>query len=253
MQSVHTSVPARDPISPAEPRNNKLLASLSFDDYQRVAAHLRPVEVRARQALHKQGEPISEVYFPGGGVWALTKTMEDGQTAQVATVGNEGVIGTSVYFGDRVADSDTLVQLPDGGAMAMPIGVFIDEMNRHGAFFNKVIRYSQALISQIMQTTVCNGLHSAEQRCCRWLLMTRDRAHVDEFPVTHEFVSTMLGVRRPTVTIIMRELQHRGLIESRRGSIRIVDTGGLVVASCECYRTANTSFRRLMPEIVTSH
>jgi CRP-like cAMP-binding protein len=248
MQNLETTYSAIRPYS-SEPPKNRLLASMPLADYDRLAPILRSVSIRARQRLHKQGEPIREVYFPSSGVWALTKTMENGQTAQVATVGNEGVIGTSAFFGDGVSDSDTLVQLSDGDALAMPIDMFIEEMTRHGAFFNIVIRYSQALVSQIMQTTGCNGLHSVRHRCSRWLLTTRDRVNADEFPLTHEFLAAMLGVRRPTITIVMKSLQRGELIESRRGSVKIVNRRGLEAASCECYRTVNANFRRLMPDV----
>jgi hypothetical protein len=131
----------------------------------------------------------------------------------------------------------------------MPVDTFIAEMNRHGAFYNHVIRYSSALMSQIMQTTVCNGLHSAQQRCCRWLLMTQERAGANGFPLTHEFLATMLGVRRPTVTLVIAALQRCGIVEHTRGRLRILDLSALEDASCECHRTVRTTFRRLMPDI----
>ena len=231
------------------PSSNKLLASLPREEYQRIALNLRSVPMTLKQVLHKQDEPIDSVYFPGGGAFSLVKTLNDGQSAEVATVGAEGAVGAGVFFGQRVADCDVLVQLAGPGAQVMSAEFFNAEMDKRGAFFNRVVRYNQALMSQIMQTTVCNGLHSAEQRCCRWLLMTHDRAGHDEFPLTHEFLATMLGVRRPTVTIVASQLQQAGLIQYRRGFVTIIDRTKLEAASCECYRTVRDQMRRLLPEV----
>ena len=170
---------------------------------------------------------------------SLVKTLNDGQVAEVATVGAEGAVGAGVFFGQRVADCDVIVQLTGPSAQMMSAEVFNDEMGKHGAFFNRVVRYNQALMSQIMQTTVCNGVHSADQRCCRWLLMTHDRAGANEFPLTQEFLATMLGVRRPTVTIVAHQLQQAGLIQYRRGFVSILDRAKLEAASCECYATTH--------------
>lgn len=240
----------RDNFDSPQPAN-KLLASLPREDYQRIAPHLRSVPTKRRQVLQHQDEPISEVYFPSGGALSLVKTMHDGQVAEVATVGAEGAVGASVFFGQRINECDVLVQLPSG-AQAMPADAFNAEMEKRGAFYSRVVRYNQALMSQIMQSTVCNGLHSAEQRCCRWLLMTRDRAGSDEFPMTHEFLAAMLGVRRPTVTLVAAHLQRAGLIQHRRGFVKIIDREKLEAASCECYQTVKQQMRRLLPDIDAS-
>jgi CRP-like cAMP-binding protein len=228
---------------------NKLLASLSPEEYERIGQHLRSVPMKLKQTLCKQDEPIRDVMFPNGGACSLVKTLQNGQAAEVGTIGAEGVVGASVFFGQRVAECDVVVQLPGPGAQVMPADVFNAEMDRRGAFFNHIIRYTQALMSQIMQTTACNGLHSAEERCCRWLLMTHDRAGQDELALTHDFLALMLGVRRPTVTLVVASLQSAGLIESRRGSIRIIDRLGLETASCECYHVVRATWRRLLPEL----
>lgn len=175
--------------------------------------------------------------------------MQDGQIAEIATIGNEGIIGAGVFFGDSQSFGETIVQVADGDGFRMTIEAFLAEMHRRGTFYHRVMRYSQALTIQVMQTTVCNGLHSAEQRCCRWLLMTRDRAGSDELILTHEFLSVMLGVRRPTVTLIVHALQQAGLVDTRRGMIQIVDRQRLEAASCECYATVKANFARLLPEI----
>jgi CRP-like cAMP-binding protein len=237
------------PDSPLSRSPNRLLASLPVEDYDRIARHLRNVPMKLKQVIHKQNEPIRNVYFPHGGAFSLVKTLQDGQVAEVATIGAEGAIGVSVFFGQKLADCDVIMQLPGPGAQTMTADDFNVEMERRGTFYNRVVRYNQALVSQIMQTTVCNGLHSAEQRCCRWLLMTRDRAGSDEFPLTHEFLSLMLAVRRPTVTLIAAQLQQAGLIQYRRGFVTIFDRQKLEAASCECYQTVKSQMRRLLPEV----
>ena len=228
---------------------NKLLATLPADDFQRILPQLTIVPMQFKEILYKQDEPIRYVFFPGGGACSLTKVLQDGKVAEIATIGNEGVIGACVFFGDDQSFSETIVQVAEGAGFRMPVEDFVSEMARRGAFYNRVIRYSQALLSQVMQTAVCNGLHSVEQRCCRWLLMTDDRVHRDELRLTHEFLSIMLGVRRPTVTLIMGDLQKAGLVENRRGLIHIADRAGLEAASCECYATVKATFARLLPEI----
>ena len=234
--------------SPVLHSTNTLLASLPPEDYRRIAPSLKTVPMKLKNTFHRQDAPIDDVYFPGGGTLSLVKTLNDGQVAEVATVGSEGAVGASVFFGQRFADCDVVVQVTGPDAQAMSADVFIEEMDKHGALFNRVVRYNQALMSQIMQTTVCNSLHSAEQRCCRWLLMTHDRVGADEFPLTQEFLATMLGVRRPTITLIANSLQQAGLIQYRRGAVRIADRAKLEVASCECYETIRDQMRRLLPD-----
>lgn len=229
---------------------NKLLATLMPGDYQRVRSHLTVVPLKFKQVLYKQDEVIKHVFFPGGGACSLTKVMRDGQIAEIATIGNEGVIGASVFFGDNQSFSETIVQVADGDGFRMPVEAFVVEMGRRAAFYDRIARYSQALTSQVMQTTVCNGLHSVEQRCCRWLLMTYDRVGSNDLRLTHEFLSIMLGVRRPTVTLVMGDLQRAALVENRRGTIHILDRPGLEMTSCECYGTVKANFARLLPEMM---
>jgi hypothetical protein len=176
--------------------------------------------------------------------------MKDGQTAEIATIGNEGIIGAGVFFGDDQSPGEALVQVGNGDGYKMPVASFMAEMERQGAFYNRVIRYSQALLMQVMQTTVCNGLHSAEQRCCRWILMTRDRVGINDLKLTHEFLAIMLGVRRPTVTLVVQDLHAAGLIKTHRGFIHIVDVQKLEATACECYATVKANFHRLLPEML---
>ena len=177
--------------------------------------------------------------------------MEDGGTAEVGTIGREGMVGCAVFFGDRQSHTQVIVQIAgDADPYKMPVAAFMAEMEQRGAFFNRVIRYHQAQAIQIQQTSACNALHPAEQRCCRWLLMTRDRVGNDEMKLTHEFLAIMLGVRRPTVTLVVGALEKAGLIvNGDRGAIKIADRKGLEAASCECYATVKTNFARLLPEI----
>jgi CRP-like cAMP-binding protein len=228
---------------------NRLLAAVSGEEYERLVPHLGTVPLRFKQVLYKQGERIQQVYFPSGGALSLIKQMQDGQVAEVATIGNEGMVGTSAFFGETESAGEVIVQVPNGHGVVMSVEAFTMEMSLRGRFYNLVIRYYQAFVNQVMQTTVCNALHSAEERGCRWLLMTHDRVGKDEFPLTHEFTAAMLGVRRPTVTLIAGSLQRAGLIDYRRGHVRILNRQGLQDASCECYETVKASFRRLLPEI----
>jgi CRP-like cAMP-binding protein len=233
------------------PTANKLLSMLPQTDLQHISSYLTTVPAPFKTVFYKQDEQIHDVYFPCSGAWSLTKTMEDGATAEVGTVGNEGMIGASVFFGDRHAHTQAIVQIAgDVDPYKMPVAAYLAEMERRGAFFNRVIRYHQAQAIQVQQTSACNALHPAEQRCCRWLLMTRDRVGSDELKLTHEFLAIMLGVRRPTVTLIVGALEKAGLIvNGHRGAIHISDVKGLEAASCECYESVKGNFARLMPEI----
>ena len=238
-----------DVRSPVGGPVNKLLATLPAEDHERIVSQLTVVPFKFKQVLHKQNGIIKEIFFPGGGACSLTKVMRDGKVAEIATVGNEGVIGASVFFGDDRSFSETIVQVAEGDGFRMEVEAFVSEMARRGAFYNRVIRYSQALMNQVMQTAVCNALHSVEQRCCRWLLMTDDRVGRNDLRLTHDFLAIMLGVRRPTVTLIMGDLQKAGLVENGRGTIHIMDRPGLEAASCECYETVKAAFARLLPEM----
>jgi CRP-like cAMP-binding protein len=226
---------------------NTLLSSLPPDDYMRVYAQLTWRPLKVRQTLHKHGEPISEIFFPSRSVCSITNAMEDGGIVEVATVGREGLVGIGAVLGNSISSGDAFVQVAGEPTAVMSINAFRREMERHGPFYDVVTRYSQAFVALLMQSVACNGLHSAEQRCCRWLLMTHDRIAQDEFPLTHEFLAIMLGVRRPTVTLVMAELARAGIVSHVRGHVRIVDRAGLEGASCECYRNVRAVFDRLLP------
>jgi len=226
---------------------NTLLSSLPHDDYQRVSSQLTWRPLKVRQTLHKNGDPIGEVYFPSRSVVSITNAMEDGGIVEVATVGREGLVGIGAVLGNSMAGGDAFVQVAGEPAAVMSIDAFRREMERRGSFNELVTRYSQAFVALLMQSVACNGLHSAQERCCRWLLMTHDRIGHDEFPLTHEFLAIMLGVRRPTVTLVMAELARAGIVSHVRGHVRIVDRKGLEKAACECYRNVRAAFDRLLP------
>jgi CRP-like cAMP-binding protein len=249
MRSTDRAYPAARTSSGVANFRNKLLASLPGEERQRIAAQLTTVPLKFRQVLYEQDQPIRDIYFPGGGACSIIKTMGDGATAEVGTVGDEGIIGSSVFFGDDRGEGTVIVQIGAENAYRMDAAAFIREMNERGAFYNRVIRYHQALVNQVMQTTACNVLHPAEQRCARWLLMTRDRVGSNDLKLTHEFLAFMLGVRRPTVTLVVGALQKAGLVETRRGTIVITNPAGLEASSCECYARVKAIFSRLLPEL----
>jgi CRP-like cAMP-binding protein len=229
--------------------NNKLLARLPASDYERIRPKLRDVPLTFGQVLQAQDEPIAQVVFPTGGACSLTRHLSDGTTTEVATVGNEGMVGAAVFFGGDVSSYGVLVEAPCPGAQAMPATDFVEEMSRRGAFYNLIVRYNQALLTIAMQATVCSRRHTVEQRCCRWLLMMRDRVESDQLRVTHQFLALVLGTRRSTVTVAMSRLQQKGIVETHRRLVTILDRAALEENACECYRSAKVAFSRLLPDV----
>jgi CRP-like cAMP-binding protein len=227
---------------------DKLLAALPAADYQRILPSLTTVPLKFKQILHKNGAKIDAIYFVGGGVASLTSVMADGRMVEVATIGNEGVVGMTAFLGGDVSPGEAFIQVPNGGGQSMPVAAFRRELDRRGPFYNLVSRYSQALQVLMMQSTACNSLHSVEERCSRWLLMTQDRVEGDEFRLTHEFLSYMLGVRRPTVSLVLGTLDRAGVIENGSKRITVVDRKRLEETSCECYHVVRRAFDRLLPK-----
>src|SRR5688572_13638517 len=226
------------PTTNRPPPANHLLAALPPDVFVRISPTLDVVPLKLKQFLHKAGEPMREVYFPGGGFISLVTVLNDGDMVEVATVGREGVLGVSAVLNGDPSPSAALVQGETDTCYRMPADVFREEIDRRGAFHDLMVRYAQALTGFIMQSTACNAVHSVDQRLARWLLMAHDRMGQDDFPLTQEFVAMMLGTSRPTVTVVAGTLQKAGLITYHRGHITIVDRQRLESASCECYRTA---------------
>ncbi len=217
---------------------NTLLAALAGAEQKRVLAQVDVVALRLRAFVHKPGEQVKYVYFPGGGFLSVVTILEDGGMVEVATIGREGAVGVAEALDSTPTTSATLVQGATDACYRMGVVAFRHEMERRDAFYELMTRYSHAYLAFIMQSTACNAVHSVEQRLARWLLMARDRMESDDYPLTQEFVAMMLGVNRSTVTIVAGTLQRKGLITYRRGRVAILDRKALAAASCECYRTA---------------
>lgn len=215
---------------------NQLLNALPADDLSRITPHLRHVPLRSRQTVLRQGEPIQDILFPTGGVCSLLKTMEDGHTIEIISVGAEGAIGTGVAMGQAQSATDVVVQIPHDAALALPVDVFRAEMQAHGALWSVIGEYASQMTLQLMQAIACNALHSADKRCCRWLLTADDRLQSERLPVTQEMLAMLLGIRRPTVTLIMADLQRAGIVDYARGSLAVRDRASLIAHACECYR-----------------
>jgi CRP-like cAMP-binding protein len=231
---------------PSERNPNRLLAALPVDEYARVQRALETVTTRLKQILHKPGEPVGHVYFPGAGFCSVLTVLEDGRMVEVATIGREGAVGMSAILDGAPSPSAAMVQAEMAVCYRMTADDFRGEMDRRGAFYNLLTQFAQALVGFIMQSTACNAVHSVEQRLARWLLMARDRVENNGFPLTQEFAAMMLGASRPTVTVVAGTLQKAGLITYHRGQITILDGAGLEEASCECYRTATDLLNRVI-------
>jgi CRP-like cAMP-binding protein len=229
--------PAKNRPPPAEIRN-QLLASLPASEAARLLPTLDVVPLKLKQVVHKPGEPIRHVYFPGGGFCSILTVLEDGSMVEVATIGREGIVGVFAATDGRPPTSAAMVQGETDVCYRMTVEAFRREMDARGPFYELVNHFAQAFVGFVMQSTGCNAVHTVEQRLARWLLMAQDRMESDEFPLTQEFVAMMLGATRPTVTVVAGTLQKAGLITYHRGHVTVVDRERLEAASCECYRAA---------------
>jgi CRP-like cAMP-binding protein len=227
---------------------NRLLEGLPHEDVTRLDGQLRRRSVEKKVGLQEPGQAIREVHFPIDAVVSILTQMEEGPSVEIATIGNEGLVGLTVAWGGGEMNPREVatVQVP-GEIWTMDADAFRDEVRRQGAMASMVERYTQAFFNQVSQQVACNGLHSVEHRCARWLLLTHDRVGTDEFPMTHEFLSQMLGVRRATVTVTAGILQKAGFVEFSRGRVAVVDRAGLEGAACECYAATREVYDRLMP------
>jgi len=231
-------VPRPAPSSAAT-NANRLLSLLPADDYARLAPCFDQISLKLKDVLHRAGEPVSHVYFPGGGFCSVLTALEDGTMVEVATIGREGMVGASAVTSGAAADpSVTIVQAESALCYRITTDAFCAELDRRGAFSMVIARYAHAYLGFVMQSTACNAVHSVEQRLARWLLTAQDRVDRNDFPLTQEFVAMMLGTTRPTVTVVARTLQRAGLISYRHGHLTILDREGLEHASCECHRVA---------------
>ena len=233
------------PPTPGRPKNH-LLAALPAEDFRRLAPHLKTVPLGTKQLLHKRGERIRQVYFPNGGVCSITTVLSTGTMVEAATVGDEGMVGIEAFLSaDAVAPGEAFMQVPDTNAEMLSVEAFRREVRKRGALHDLMGRYTQVVIAQMMQSTACNALHRVQQRCARWLLMTHDRMHEQDFHLSHEFLAMMLGVQRPTVSVIAGRLQKAGLIRYTHGRVTVRNRRGLEQASCECYSLTRAQFDRL--------
>jgi CRP-like cAMP-binding protein len=231
----------------AQPFRNRLLDALPAADSERVRSLLALESVELRQILYRPGGDIGALYFPVDTVASILTTLNDGAAVEMATIGNEGMVGSQVVLGSDAMPAREFCQIQVPGQMwRMDRDSFASVLADADPFREIVQRYLQALFAQIAQQVACNALHSVEERCCRWLLLTHDRVHSDSFPITHEFLAQMLGVRRASVTLAASTLQQAGLIMYRRGQLTIVDRAGLEDVSCECYRVLRDEFDRLL-------
>ncbi len=221
---------------------NHLLGALPQGDRARLLRELTPVTLRMKTVLFEPGQQISSVHFPLDGVISLVTALEDGAIVEVATVGNEGIVGVPLVAGGTLAVR-AISQVP-GRTLSMDAASFVGEAERAGPFRRLVQNYLQALFAQISQAAACNRLHSNEERLSRWLLMSHDRVGAETFPITHEFLGQMLGSRRATVTLSAGLLQAAGLIRYHRGQVTILDRAGLEHVSCECYRVIKSALDR---------
>ncbi|MGH7229799.1 MAG: Crp/Fnr family transcriptional regulator [Nitrospiraceae bacterium] len=231
--------------SPRSADKNRILAAFSAGNGKHIIQKLQPIVLVDKQVLYEQGDSIKYVYFPVSAVVSLVSAMEDGFSIEVATTGHEGFVGIGVYLGIGKAFTKAIVQAP-GEAFRIQADLFMAELEKTGSFHALLHRYTHALLMQISRSGGCNSLHSVEQRCARWLLAMHDRSKTDELPLTQEFLGEMLGVRRPSVSVVAAKLQKAGLIRYNRGKVKICDRPGLEKASCECYRILKEEYDSLL-------
>jgi CRP-like cAMP-binding protein len=235
-------------LTDVTPRQNHLLEALPATDYQRLAPHLELIKMPLGEALYESGGRLQYVYFPTTSIVSLLYVMEDGASAEIAVVGNEGILGISLFMGGETTPSRAVVQSA-GEGYRLSATRMKEEFNRAGPLMRLLLRYTQALITQMAQTAVCNRHHSVEQQLCRWLLLSLDRLSSNELTMTQELIADMLGVRREGVTEAAGKLQRAGLIEYSRGHIKVLNRPGLEKRVCECYQVVKTEFDRLLPSM----
>lgn len=228
------------------PHQNHLLNALPADDLDRFAPDLELVSMSLGDVLYESGSTMRFVYFPTTSIVSLLYVMEDGASAEIAVVGNEGILGISLFMGGETTPSRAVVQSA-GHGYRLRAALIKTEFSRFGPTMNLLLRYTQALITQMSQTAVCNRHHSVDQQLCRWLLLSLDRLSSNELKMTQELIANMLGVRREGVTEAAGNLQSAGLIKYSRGRITVLDRTGLEARTCECYAVVKKEFDRLLP------
>lgn len=229
---------------------NHLLAALPREVLERLTPHMELVELPLGKSLYESGDTMREVYFPTDSIVSLLYTLVDGDSAEISVVGNEGLIGISLFMGGESTTSRAIV-MSAGYAYVLPGQKLKDEFNRHGDLLVLLLRYTQCLITQMAQTAVCNRHHSIDQQLCRWLLLSIDRLSGNSLSMTQELIANMLGVRREGVTEAAGKLQKLGAIEYRRGKINVLNRSLIERLSCECYASVKLETDRLMYPIIT--
>jgi CRP-like cAMP-binding protein len=243
---LYTAMKARPPV----PRDNHLLAALPDAEWQRWLPQLEPVDLPLGRVLYESGGTLSHVYFPTTALVSLLHVMENGASAEIAVVGNEGIVGIALFMGGESTPSRAVVQSA-GRGFQLKAQAIRDEANRAGPVLQVLLRYTQALITQMTQTAACNRHHSVDQQLCRWLLLSLDRLRGSELVMTQALIADMLGVRREGVTEAAGKLQDLGLIRYARGRITVLDRPGLEQRTCECYAVVKKEYDRLLPGTAT--
>ena len=234
-----------------DPRENHLLATLPDDEFARIQPCLEPVRLELGETVCEPYVAIQHVYFPVDSIVSLLCVMEDGGSAEIAIVGGEGVVGVSLFMGGETTPSRAVVQSA-GQAYKLPGRALKAEFYRGGPMQRLLLKYTQALLTQMAQTAVCNRHHNLDQQLCRWLLLSHDRLPSNELIMTQELIANMLGVRREGVTLAAGKLQDAGLIAYHRGHISILDRPGLEARTCECYGVVKKEYERLLTEAYTA-
>ncbi len=232
-----------------DPRQNHLLAALPTEDYKRLLQHLELVPMPLGDVLYESGNELRHVYFPTTAIVSLLYVMLDGASAEIAVVGNEGIIGVALFMGGETMPNRAVVQSA-GHAYRLKGQLLKNEFSRSGELQHLLLRYTQALLTQMAQTAVCNRHHSLDQQLCRWLLLSLDRLPSNELTMTQELIANMLGVRREGVTEAAGNLQRAGLIAYHRGKITVLNRVGLEARTCECYEVVKKEFDRLLPDVI---
>ncbi len=236
--------------SPTDPRANRLLAALPEDEWRRWQPFMEPVDLPLGMVLYESGMQLAHVYFPTSAIVSLLYVMQDGASAEIAVVGLEGLVGISLFMGGGGTPSRAVVQSA-GHGMRLKASVMQAEFARAGVVMHLLLRYTQALITQMAQTAVCNRHHTLDQQLCRWLLLSLDRLPTHELLMTQELIGNMLGVRREGVTAAARKLQGAGLIRYGRGRITVLDRAGLEARTCECYGVVKSEYDRLLSSSIS--
>lgn len=233
-----------------DPTQNHLLAALPPSDFERISSHLELIRMPLGQAIYESGGRLQHVYFPTTSIVSLLYVLADGASAEIAVVGNEGVLGVALFMGGETTPSRAVVQ-SEGYGYRLKSQLLKDEFKRAGPMMYLLLRYTQALITQMAQTAVCNRHHSIDQQLCRWLLLSLDRLSDNELTMTQELIANMLGVRREGVTEAAGKLRDEGIIEYHRGVIKILNRPKLEHKVCECYAVVKKEFDRLLMDIPT--